>query len=220
MISRRPPHITIRHIPYDGAVYAARLQCLEDHCGGRSSDLFEDDPLDLLSSGQLPPECGRILGAPERNEPTAEWAEAYLTFCSMVNCIDWIVDQLLDATDESSRHRLANVPVRVVDTNALTIAARCSESKYWIVIDRSLHSFFQYMSRLLFVELFRPASEEFLSAPPSHEEVVRLVREAGRLYRRGEWSEAMRPISKMHFRQAINWNATSTTLGVKGGQKA
>jgi hypothetical protein len=205
-------HLHTNYIPTTSHKYRKRLRYLDNRLNGRCFAEFDADPLSQLdrnSIGEIPV----VMKQLENDGWGTEIALGWLIWESKLNSIDWIADQLLGAMKDTQRKNLAEIPVRITDTGKLAVLCDSENNVYWITIDRALVSFIDYVSRLIHIEAFRPKRNEYLFDPPTHEDVVRLLKLAGSYYHRGEWSASIRPISRMHFRHMLNPNLTIARLG-------
>jgi hypothetical protein len=205
----------IKHIPTTSTRYRARLKFLSDLFQGRIFDKLVEDE-DPFDDNQFFYMGGRTKIAGESLED-AEWTKEqyleWLVLTAMTNRVDWIVDNLLGSTKLWQRKKLAEVPVCVTNTQAINVSTHHDGDKLGITVDRGLVAFIDYMLRLIHIEVFRPQRSEFLYNPPTHHDVLRLLREAGNTYHTGKWSASIHPISRLHFRKAINSNLITARTG-------
>ena len=206
-------HLNTKHIPKDNTFYIKRLKSLQKMHKGNALMQFGIDPFDDMDPRTGSIETTGTVKGFEEDGLSQGVIGTWLIMESRANSIDWNVDQLLNSMKESDREKLSVIPVRIIDANKLDINIIYNNDDIYITIDRSLVLFVDYILRLINIEIFRPVKSEFLSDPPSHEDVLKLIKKAGSYYHRGEWSSSIYPISKMHFRQALNLNLARAKIG-------
>jgi hypothetical protein len=206
-VSYRPKHIST-----NSPRYRSRMKFLSDLFQGRIFDQLGTDPLDDMDP-KRPGEAAMVGKMQEESGWTQEQILDWFVMESTTNSINWIVDQLLGAAAPDQRKQFGEIPVCVTDTGVINVSTHHDGDKLGISVDRGLLAFIDYVLRLIHIEVFRPHQAEFLSDPPSHDDVLRLLRKAGSTYHTGKWSAGIHPISRMHFKQAINSNLTVARTG-------
>jgi tetratricopeptide (TPR) repeat protein len=184
---------------------------MADVCGCPLSTLFGPDPAAELSSPTS--ETSLVAGHLGNEGFSRDQVMGFLGWESQTNSVDWLVERLLAGLSERDRARLSEVPVRVVDRNRIEIAAWQDAEDEWVLVDCSLRKSLEYVVRLLMLECFREAKDEFLFDPPSHNDVLDLLRLAGTHYLRSEWSPSIFEISRLHFRKQIIPNLSTAMAG-------
>jgi tetratricopeptide (TPR) repeat protein len=194
-----------------GVLYAERLELLQSTTC--CSEHFSFDPLSedpSIPSAETAAAINRFkldYESPDYEIGSWEMLE------SRASDVGWLTDQLLSAIDHSARPTLQDIPVRVTDKRNLAASCGSNHEASWITIDNGLIEYIEYVTRLLTIQIFRPLTSEYLIDPPSHETTLHLLRWAGQLFDRGQWPISARPISRMHFRHALNHNLARLRVG-------
>jgi tetratricopeptide (TPR) repeat protein len=138
----------------------------------------------------------------------------YISLEQKVDDISWIVDQLLYTTVGIKNSLLRQIPVNISDIGNFRCESSFEHGNNWIIIDRSFDQLVDLLVRAFYIEAFRNESTEFLNTPPSRQEILDLIRKAGRCYKNGEWNESIFGLNRLYFKQYININIVTAKLGL------